>query len=356
MKKFSFLTVILSIAMMLTSCKGGNEKAQPTPTPIPTIDPILAENSIEATITLESGDEIELELYPELAPKTVDNFVELAEDGFYDGTIFHRVIEDFMIQGGGYDENLKEQKASTIEGEFAANNFENTLSHTRGVISMARAQQFDSASSQFFIVQQDATYLDGQYAAFGIVTDGMDVVDEIASSRTGSVSSAGMDDVPVKPIVIESITIGSGSSASNKTNSKNSSKNNAELDEDDLSDEDVINSLFGSENDSDSSSSGSSSSRSGASSSSSGASSSRSGASSSRSGSSSSSSGSSSSRGSGSSNNSAPIDLDASGMSGTGSSDSSSSGMGSFDTNGASGSSNSSNKSSTSGISITGGI
>ena len=349
MKKFSFLTVILSIAMMLTSCKGGNEKAQPTPTPIPTIDPILAENSIEATITLESGDEIELELYPELAPKTVDNFVELAEDGFYDGTIFHRVIEDFMIQGGGYDENLKEKKASTIEGEFAANNFENTLSHTRGVISMARAQQFDSASSQFFIVQQDATYLDGQYAAFGIVTDGMDVVDEIASSRTGSVSSAGMDDVPVKPIVIESITIGSGSSASNKTNSKNSSKNNAELDEDDLSDEDVINSLFGSENDSDSSSSGSSSSRSGASSSSSGSSSSRSGASSS-------SSGSSSSRGSGSSNNSAPIDLDASGMSGTGSSDSSSSGMGSFDTNGASGSSNSSNKSSTSGISITGGI
>lgn len=370
MKKFSFLTVILSIAMMLTSCKGGNEKAQPTPTPIPTIDPILAENSIEATITLESGDEIELELYPELAPKTVDNFVELAEDGFYDGTIFHRVIEDFMIQGGGYDENLKEQKASTIEGEFAANNFENTLSHTRGVISMARAQQFDSASSQFFIVQQDATYLDGQYAAFGIVTDGMDVVDEIASSRTGSVSSAGMDDVPVKPIVIESITIGSGSSASNKTNSKNSSKNNAELDEDDLSDEDVINSLFGSENDSDSSSSGSSSSRSGASSSSSGSSSSRSGASSSSSGSSSSrsgasssssgssssSSGSSSSRGSGSSNNSAPIDLDASGMSGTGSSYSGSSGMGSFDTNGASGSSNSSNKSSTSGISITGGI
>ncbi|MCI5605626.1 MAG: peptidylprolyl isomerase [Clostridia bacterium] len=349
MKKFSFLTVILSIAMMLTSCKGGNEKAQPTPTPIPTIDPILAENSIEATITLESGDEIELELYPELAPKTVDNFVELAEDGFYDGTIFHRVIEDFMIQGGGYDENLKEQKASTIEGEFAANNFENTLSHTRGVISMARAQQFDSASSQFFIVQQDATYLDGQYAAFGIVTDGMDVVDEIASSRTGSVSSAGMDDVPVKPIVIESITIGSGSSASNKTNGKNNSKNNAELDEDDLSDEDVINSLFGSENDSDSSSSGSSSS-------SSGSSSSRSGASSSSSGSSSSSSGSSSSRGSGSSNNSAPIDLDASGMSGTGSSDSSSSGMGSFDTNGASGSSNSSNKSSTSGISITGGI
>ncbi|MGN0148682.1 MAG: peptidylprolyl isomerase [Clostridia bacterium] len=340
MKKFSFLTVILSIAMMLTACKGGNEKAKPTPTPIPTIDPALAENAIEATITLESGDEIELELYPELAPKTVDNFVELAEDGFYDGTIFHRVIEDFMIQGGGYDENLKEQKASTIEGEFAANDFENTLSHTRGVISMARAQQFDSASSQFFIVQQDATYLDGQYAAFGIVTDGMDVVDEIASSRTGSVSSAGMDDVPVKPIVIESITIGSGSSVSNKTNSKNSHKNNAELDKDDLSDEDVINSLFGSETDSDSSSSGSSSSRSGASSSSSRSS----GASS------------SSSRGSGSSSDSAPIDLDASGMSGTGSSDSSSAGMGSFNTNGTSGSSNSSNKNSSSGISITGGI
>ena len=116
-----------------------------------------------------------LELYPDLAPDTVENFVELAEDGFYDGTIFHRVIEDFMIQGGGYDENLKEQKTESIKGEFAKNGFENTLSHTRGVISMARAQDYDSATSQFFIVQKDATYLDGQYAAFGRVTEGMDL-------------------------------------------------------------------------------------------------------------------------------------------------------------------------------------
>lgn len=124
-----------------------------------------------------------LELYPDLAPDTVENFVELAEDGFYDGTIFHRVIEDFMIQGGGYDENLKEQKTESIKGEFAKNGFENTLSHTRGVISMARAQDYDSATSQFFIVQKDATYLDGQYAAFGRVTEGMDIVDEIASVK-----------------------------------------------------------------------------------------------------------------------------------------------------------------------------
>ena len=177
------------------------------------VDPELVKNTIDATIYLEDGDEIELELYPDLAPETVENFVMLAEDGFYDGTIFHRVIEDFMIQGGGYDENLKKQDADAVKGEFEANGFENTLSHVRGVISMARAHDMNSASSQFFIVQQDSPHLDGQYAAFGRVTEGMDVVDEIASVRTGYVEAQGLDDVPVDPIVIDTIEINSGSAA-----------------------------------------------------------------------------------------------------------------------------------------------
>lgn len=227
-KSISIISVILSMIMLLTSCKSGDE--QPS---APTPDPELVKNTINATIELEDGDEIVLELYPDLAPETVENFVELAEDGFYDGTIFHRVIEDFMIQGGGYDESLKEQKTSSIKGEFADNGFENTLSHTRGVISMARtSQNMDSASSQFFIVQQDSPHLDGKYAAFGRVVEGLEVVDDIASVKTGTVASSGMEDVPVSPIVIETITIGSDASSSKKS-SKASSKSTAKPSKDD---------------------------------------------------------------------------------------------------------------------------
>lgn len=230
-KSISVISVILSLMMLLTSCKQGDEKpAAPTP------DPELVKSTVNATISLEDGDEIVLELYPDLAPETVENFVELAEDGFYDGTIFHRVIEDFMIQGGGYDENLKEQKTSSIKGEFSDNGFENTLSHTRGVISMARtAQNMDSASSQFFIVQQDSPHLDGKYAAFGRVIEGLEVVDDIASVKTGTVASAGMEDVPVSPIVIETITIegASGSKKSSKSSGKATDKpSKADRDED----------------------------------------------------------------------------------------------------------------------------
>lgn len=236
-KSISVIAVILSIMMLLASCGKGSDNSTPTPAPASTPDPELVKNKITATIELEDYDDITLELYPDLAPETVENFVELAEDGFYDGTVFHRVIEDFMIQGGGYDENLKQKKASNVKGEFAANGFENTLSHVRGVISMARAQDMDSATSQFFIVQQDATYLDGQYAAFGIVTDGMDVVDEIASVRTGSVAASGMEDVPVDPVIIETITIDSGSSSksskSSKATTKPKSSKNDDEDEDD---------------------------------------------------------------------------------------------------------------------------
>lgn len=230
-KSISVIAVILSVMMLLASCTfGGDDDMNATPTPPPSPDPELTRNTISATIELENGDEIELELYPDLAPETVANFVELAEDGFYDGTIFHRVIEGFMIQGGGYDKNLKIKKADNIFGEFAMNGFENELAHVRGVISMARAQDVNSASSQFFIVQQDATYLDGQYAAFGRVVEGMDVVDDIASERTGSVAAQGMENVPVDPIIIETITIGSDNTSKSSKSSKKSSKD----DDDDI--------------------------------------------------------------------------------------------------------------------------
>lgn len=231
-KSISVIAVILSVMMLIASCGKGSGSGTPTPTPVSTPDPELVKNTITATIELEDFDDITLELYPDLAPETVENFVELAEDGFYDGTIFHRVIEDFMIQGGGYDENLKQKKTSTIKGEFAANGFENTLSHVRGVISMARAQDMDSATSQFFIVQQDATYLDGQYAAFGRVTDGMDVVDDIAAGRTGSVAASGMEDVPVDQVIIKTITIDSGNSSKNDKSSKTTAKPSKDDDED----------------------------------------------------------------------------------------------------------------------------
>ncbi len=140
--------------------------------------------TINATITMENGGEIELELYPDIAPITVENFVSLAEEGFYDGLIFHRVIAGFMIQGGDPKGIGIGGSGKNIQGEFAANGFNNTLSHTRGVISMARSQNFNSASSQFFIMHADGTFLDGQYAAFGKVTKGIEVVDEIAGVQT----------------------------------------------------------------------------------------------------------------------------------------------------------------------------
>ena len=131
-----------------------------------------------AVIKTDKGD-IKVRLFPEEAPKAVENFVTHAENGYYDGLIFHRVIKDFMIQGGDPLGNGTGGSKKTIKGEFAQNGVENNLSHTRGVISMARSNEPDSASSQFFIVQADSTYLDGQYAAFGKVTKGMDIVDKI---------------------------------------------------------------------------------------------------------------------------------------------------------------------------------
>ena len=141
---------------------------------------------------VEAGDEmlplgdIIIELYPEKAPKTVENFLSLVMSGFYSGLIFHRVIKGFMIQGGGFDHRFVQKHAKSIHGEFIANGYmANDLKHKRGVISMARTSEPDSASSQYFIMHEDAPHLDAQYAGFGAVVEGMSVVDKIASVRTG---------------------------------------------------------------------------------------------------------------------------------------------------------------------------
>ena len=151
---------------------------------------------------MENGDKMTLELYPEIAPITVENFVSLAKKGFYDGLIFHRVIEDFMIQGGDPDGTGCGGPGYSIKGEFAANGVKNDLKHTRGVISMARAMDPNSAGSQFFIMHQDAPHLDGQYAAFGKMTDGFDVLDKIATTDTDR-SDRPREEQRMKTVVVE---------------------------------------------------------------------------------------------------------------------------------------------------------
>ena len=136
------------------------------------------------TIEMADGSIMKAELYPEIAPNTVRNFISLIEDGYYNGLIFHRVIENFMIQGGCPDGTGMGGPGYSIRGEFSANGFDNNLKHTAGVLSMARAMDPDSAGSQFFIMHKDSPHLDGQYAAFGKIIEGMDVVDRIACTAT----------------------------------------------------------------------------------------------------------------------------------------------------------------------------
>lgn len=153
------------------------------------------------TITMTNGDVMKAELYPEIAPNTVNNFISLAQKGFYDGLIFHRVISGFMIQGGDPQGTGMGGPGYSIKGEFAMNGVRNDLKHTRGVLSMARSMMPNSAGSQFFIMHANAPHLDGQYAAFGKVVEGLDVVDKIASVRTG------WQDKPVEEQKIQSMTV-----------------------------------------------------------------------------------------------------------------------------------------------------
>ena len=158
-------------------------------------------------ITVKDLGSMTAELYPEKAPLTVANFVKLCEEGFFEGLIFHRVISGFMIQGGGYTEEMEHKETDSIKGEFRANGFmQNDLKHTRGVLSMARTSDPNSASSQFFVMHQDAPHLDAQYAGFGKLTDGFDVLDAIATTKTGSYGWY-MQDVPKTPVVIEKIEV-----------------------------------------------------------------------------------------------------------------------------------------------------
>ncbi len=160
----------------------------------------MAQNPV-VTITMENGDVIKAELYPEVAPNTVNNFISLIQKGFYDGLTFHRVIKGFMIQGGCPLGNGTGGPGYSIPGEFTQNGFQNDLKHEPGVLSMARAMSPDSAGSQFFLMHEAAPHLDGAYAAFGKVTEGMDVVDKIACVPTDA------RDCPLKPQRIASMTV-----------------------------------------------------------------------------------------------------------------------------------------------------
>ena len=165
--------VVVGFAVGLSLGLNSKKKADAAATPVTT-------NHIE--IEVQDYGTIKAELYGNTAPITVENFVKLAKEGFYDGLTFHRIISGFMIQGGDPNGNGTGGSSQTIKGEFSANGVENPLKHTRGVLSMARSSMPDSASSQFFIMHQDAPHLDGQYAAFGMVTEGMDIVDAICQN------------------------------------------------------------------------------------------------------------------------------------------------------------------------------
>ncbi len=161
----------------------------------------LSNDNPRVEIIMEKGGRIELELFPQTAPKTVENFLHLASTNFYDGLIFHRVIKNFMIQGGDPQGNGMGGSNEKIVGEFPSNGFKNMLSHSRGVISMARTSAPNSASSQFFICDTDDTFLDGAYAAFGVVVSGLDTLDAIASVKTDA------SDKPLEAQVIKTIKV-----------------------------------------------------------------------------------------------------------------------------------------------------
>ena len=207
MRKKVYAIVFMACLTLLlgTGCSGkpsaetevtGPETQQPAPP---------AENSYTAVIEIEGYGTITLELDASAAPVTTENFLSLAREGFYDGLTFHRIIGGFMIQGGDPDGNGTGGSEQTIKGEFRENGVENSLSHTRGAISMARSNDYDSASSQFFIVHEDSTFLDGSYAAFGYVKEGMEVVDAICADAE-PIDGDGFI-APENQPVIQSITI-----------------------------------------------------------------------------------------------------------------------------------------------------
>ena len=185
-KLFKMSTFIVCMMLGLGGCATSNE---------PQANPKIK-------VEMDDGSFFVMELYPEYAPETVDNFVELVNKGFYNGLTFHRVIPGFVVQGGCPNGTGMGGSGKNIKGEFASNGFEgNTLSHKKGIVSMARAQDKNSASSQFFVCLDDVTYLDGDYAAFGEVVEGMDTVEAIAASKTDP------SDKPMTPVVMKNVTV-----------------------------------------------------------------------------------------------------------------------------------------------------
>ncbi len=191
-KKKGFIASIIASVLSLIGCSSNSvvDEVRTPPKELPI-----------ATITFKDFGTVEVELYPHIAPNTVNNFIELSNSGFYNGLTFHRIIKDFMIQGGDPEGSGMGGPGYKIKGEFTSNKFTNNLSHTEGIISMARSQSKNSAGSQFFIVTKDAPHLDGQYASFGKVISGMDIVHEIENVETGA------NDRPVKDVIIESIKV-----------------------------------------------------------------------------------------------------------------------------------------------------
>lgn len=204
--KFIQVMMVLVVLTILGGCgtsekdvksNGSEEKKQPAQ--------VIEDNPV-VTLTMENDDVIKIELYPTIAPNTVNNFVSLIESGFYDGLIFHRVIPGFMIQGGDPVGNGTGGPDYGIYGEFSSNGFENTLKHERGIISMARSQAPDSAGSQFFIMAEDASSLDGDYAAFGKVTEGMEVVDRIVNVERDQQDKP-LEDQTIKQMTVDTFGI-----------------------------------------------------------------------------------------------------------------------------------------------------
>ncbi|MEK4434163.1 peptidylprolyl isomerase [Paenibacillus sp. FSL K6-2862] len=196
-KKTTAASLIMALLLIVISGCGRPSSSATEPVPAPP----EGQNPV-ATIEMQDGQKIVIELYPEIAPNTVYNFISLANQGFYDGLIFHRVIPGFMIQGGDPAGDGSGGPGYAIKGEFTSNGHKNHLNHTRGVISMARqSDNLDSAGSQFFIMLADADYLDNAYATFGKVTEGMDVVDGIAAQEIGQ------KDKPVTDQVMKKVTV-----------------------------------------------------------------------------------------------------------------------------------------------------
>ena len=204
MRKGTFVAMLV-VLCMLCGCTQKQETGGEKETVQQNDRQTSVAGTVYADIVIEDYGTITVELDGAAAPETVENFVKLAEDGFYDGLTFHRIMAGFMMQGGDPNGNGTGGSDQTITGEFAANGIENNLSHTRGAISMARAQAYNSASSQFFIVHEDSTFLDGNYAAFGYVTEGMEVVDNICEDAepTDNNGSIAKEAQPV----IQTITI-----------------------------------------------------------------------------------------------------------------------------------------------------